>query len=39
MWVPAGIILVVAGMMFAARAVLPQQARNVRAKAHFGRQS
>jgi putative membrane protein len=39
MWVPAGIILVVAGMMFAARAVLPPQARNVRAKAHFGRQS
>jgi putative membrane protein len=39
MWVPAGVILVAAGMLFAARAIAPQMERNVHAKAHPGRPS
>lgn len=39
MWVPAGVILIAAGMLFAARAIAPQAQGNVRAKAHPGRPS
>jgi putative membrane protein len=39
MWVPAGIILIAAGMLFAAKAIAPPPQRNVRTKGHMERHS
>jgi putative membrane protein len=39
MWVPAGVILILAGMLFAAKAIAPQTEREIHAKAHPGRPS